>query len=126
MNKSRINTLITTAFIASLALTTTSSLAGRDFFQEQLIQNLQVTKQKLEKAKAAKGLEQQKLMGEHMQMLHDNMATCREMKPRVGMTEKERDEWFVEHQKIMDNMMSQMMEEHKINVVAVPCDKDKK
>ncbi len=126
MKKSIINTLITTLFIASLGLTATSAIAGRDFFQEQLMQNLQVTKQKLETAKAAKGAEQQKLMGEHMQMLHDNMAACREMKPKAGLTEKERDEWFAEHQKIMDAMMSQMMEEHKINMSTAPCNTVKK
>lgn len=126
MKKSIINTLITTLFIASLGLAATSAVAGRDFFQEQLIQNLQVTKQKLENAKAAKGAEQQKLMGEHMQMLHDNMATCRNMKPKAGMTETERDEWFAEHQKIMDDMMSQMMEEHKVNMSTAPCDSVKK
>ena len=127
MKKSIINTLITTAFIASLGFASTSAMAGRDFFQEQLIQNMQVTKQKLEKAKAAKGAEQQKLMGEHMQMLHENMAACREMKPKASMTEKERDEWFAEHQKIMDDMMSQMMEEHKVRMSsAAPCDMTKK
>lgn len=127
MKKSIINTLITTLFIASLGFAATNAMAGRDFLQEQLIQNLQVTKQKLEKAKVAKGVEQQKLLGEHTQMLHDNMAACREMKPKAGMTEKERDEWFAEHQKIMDDMMIQMMEEHKVKMSsAVPCDMTKK
>ncbi|MBX9677036.1 MAG: hypothetical protein K2V71_10585 [Methylotenera sp.] len=127
MKKTLINTLITTAFIASLSFASTGAMAGRDFFQEQLIQNLQVTKQKLKQAEAANGIEQQKLMGDHMQMLHENMAACREMKPKAGMTEKERDEWFVEHQKIMDDMMVQMMEEHKVRMSsAVPCDMIKK
>ncbi|MEQ1603178.1 MAG: hypothetical protein ABL885_15590 [Methylophilaceae bacterium] len=127
MKKTIINTFITTILIASLGFSATSAMAGRDFFQEQLIQNLQITKQKLEKAKTAKGAEQQKLMGEHMQMLHDNMATCREMKPKAGMTEQERDEWFVDHQKIMDDMMVQMMEEHKVRMSsAEPCDMTKK
>lgn len=51
MKNKIINTLIATALIASLGFASTSAIAGRDFFQEQLIQNLQVTKQKLEKAK---------------------------------------------------------------------------
>jgi hypothetical protein len=127
MKKTIINTFITTILIASLGFSATSAMAGRDFFQEQLIQNLQVTKQKLKQAEAANGIEQQKLMGDHMQMLHENMAACREMKPKAGMTEKERDEWFVEHQKIMDDMMVQMMEEHKVRMSsAVPCDMIKK
>lgn len=126
MNNKIIHTLITTVFIASLGFTPISALAGRDFFQEQLIQNLQVTKQKLKQAQAAKGLEQKKLLTEHTQMLHDNMVTCREMKPKAGMTEKEREEWFAEHQKIMDDLMSQMMEEHKARQSMAPCTTDNK
>jgi len=126
MKKTLINTLITTAFIASLSFASTGAMAGRDFFQEQLIQNMQVTKQKLKQAEAAKGTEQQKLLTEHMQMLHENMAACREMKPKAGMTEKERDEWYAEHQKIMDNLMSQMMEEHKVKMASAPCETGKK
>lgn len=126
MNNKIIITLITTAFIASLSFASTGAMAGRDFFQEQLIQNMQVTKQKLKLAEAAKGTEQQKLLTEHMQMLHENMAACREMKPKAGMTEKERDEWFAEHQKIMDDLMSQMMEEHKVKMASAPCETGKK
>lgn len=116
------NTIVTTALIACLGFASASALAGRDPFQEKLIQNVQVTKQKLEEAKASKGAEQQKLIAEHAQMLHDNMAACREMKPKAGMSEKERDEWFAEHQKIMDSLMAQMMEEHKVKTSSIPCD----
>ena len=127
MKKSMINTLITTAFIASLGFSATSAIArGPDFEQQRLIMQVQQAKQKLLQAQAAKGAEQQKLMGEHMQMLHDDMAACREMKPKAGMTEKERDEWFAEHQKIMDDMMSQMMEEHKVKMASMLCDAVKK
>lgn len=128
MNKSIINTLVTTAFIASLGFTATSAMArgGPDFEQQRLIMQVLQAKQKLQQAEAAKGPEQQKLMGEHMQMLHDDMKACREMKPKAGMTEKERDEWFAEHQKIMDNMMTQMMEEQKVNIASMPCDVMKK
>ena len=128
MNKSFINTLISAAFIASFGFAVTSALAGPgpDFLQQKLNMQVLQAKQKLQQAQAAKGAEQQKLMGEHMQMLHDDMAACREMKPKAGMTESERDAWFAEHQKIMDDMMSQMMEEHKINMASVPCDVVKK
>ena len=127
MKKSIINTLITTVFIASLGFAATSAIArGADFEQQRLMVQVLQAKQKLQQAQAAKGDEQQKLMGEHMQMLHDDMAACREMKPKAGMTEKERDEWFAEHQKIMDDMMSQMMEEHKVITATEPCDAIKK
>jgi preprotein translocase subunit SecF len=127
MKKSIINTLITTAFIASLGFAATSAIArGADFEQQRLMVQVLQAKQKLQQAQAAKGVEQQKLMGEHMQMLHDDMKACREMKPKAGMTEKERDEWFAEHQKIMDDMMTQMMDAHKVEMISAPCDTDKK
>lgn len=128
MKKSIINTLITTAFIASLGFTATSAMArgGPDLQQQGLIMQVLQAKQKLQQAEAAKGTEQQKLSGEHMQMLHDDMKACREMKPKAGMTEKERDVWFAEHQKIMDDMMTQMMEAQKVKMSSVPCDIVKK
>lgn len=122
MKKTFINTIITTVFITSLGIASSNALAGRDPFQEKLVKDVQVTKQKLEKAKAAQGAEQEKLLDEHMRMLHDNMNACRQMKPKAGMTETERNEWFSEHQKIMDSMMSQMMEEHKVKMSVKPCD----
>ena len=127
MKKSIINTLITTAFIASLGFTATSAIArGPDFEQQRLMVQVLQARQKLQQAEAAKGAEQEKLSGEHMQMLHDDMKACREMKPKAGMTESERDAWFAEHQKIMNNMMTQMMEEQKVKMVSVPCDAVKK
>ncbi|MBC7787217.1 MAG: hypothetical protein H7Z18_07185 [Methylophilaceae bacterium] len=126
MKKSIINTLITTAFIASLSLSATGAMAGQDSMQQDLMRKVQASQQKLKQAQAANGTEQQKLMGEHMQMLHEDMKACREMKPKVGMTESERDAWYAEHQKIMDDMMSQMMEDHKMKMSSTPCDVVKK
>lgn len=126
MNKTLIHTLIGAVLITSLSFQTTLSLAGQDSMQQPLMMNVQKAKQKLQQAQAAKGEEQHKLMGEHMQMLHEDMAACREMKPKAGMTESERDTWFAEHQKIMDDMMSQMMEDHKMKMGSVPCDAVKK
>ena len=128
MNKSIIKTLISAAFIASLGFAVTNAVAGPgpDFQQQKLIIQVLQAKQKLQQAQATKGAEQQKLMGEHMQMLHEDMKACREMKPKAGMTESERDAWFTEHQKIMDDMMSQMMDEHKMKMSSAPCEVVKK
>lgn len=100
MKKSIINTLVTTALITRLGFATTNAMAGRSFAQEQLVKERQLTKQKLEKAKASQGAEQQTLLSEHMRMLHENMNVCCQMKPKAGMTETERDEWFKEHKKL--------------------------
>lgn len=125
MKNTIINTLLATVFISALTLASTSVMAGRDFFQEQLIKNLQVTKQKLEKAEVAKGKNQQTLIKEHSTMLHDNMVACSRMKPKAGMTEQERDEWFAEHQTIMHEIMSQMMEKEALIASLTHCDTHK-
>ena len=109
-----LHTLVATALIACLGFAATSALAGPDFFQQQSIQQLMKAKQKQKEAEAAKGPERQKLMGEHMQMLHETMQKCAAMKPKADMSTKERDEWYVEHQKLMDQMMEQMMQDHRM------------
>lgn len=126
MNKKLINTVIATIFVTSLGLASTNAMAGPDYQQQQIIHSMLQAKQKLQQAEAAKAEERQKLMSEHMQMLHDNMSKCSEMKPKAGMTEKERDEWYAEHQKVMDEIMSQMMEEHHLQVTSASCDSNKK
>ncbi len=106
------NKLVTTAFIACLSLTAASAIAGQDEFQRQRTQELMKSKQKLKEAEAAKGVERQKLMGEHMKMMHATMKKMQAMKPKAGMTMQEHEDWISEHQKLMEQMMEQMMGEH--------------
>lgn len=107
-----LNKLVTTAFIACLGFTATSTMAGPDEFQRQMTQQLMQSKQKLKEAEAAKGAERQKLMGEHMKMMKETMEKMQAMKPKAGMTMQEHEDWINEHQKLMENMMGQMMGEH--------------
>lgn len=71
------------------------------------------SKQKQKEAEVAKGAERQKLMDEHMKMLQKNMGDCRNMKPKAGMSAQETDEWYSEHQKLMAQIMDQLMEDHR-------------
>lgn len=112
MEKRILNKLIATAFIISLGLTVTSAMAGPDLFQQQLSRQFTESQQKLKEAEAAKGAERQKLMGEHMKMMHEAMNKMQTMKPKAGMTMQEHEDWINEHQKLMDQVMGQMMEEH--------------
>lgn len=112
MEKRILNKLIATAFIASLGLTVTSAMAGPDLIQQQLSRQFTESQQKLKEAEAAKGAERQKLMGEHMKMMHEAMHKMQAMKPKAGMTMQEHEDWISEHQKLMDQVMGQMMEEH--------------
>ena len=100
--------------IATLALTglPLASLAGPDESQRMMIQRIQEQKQKLNAAKAAQGVERQKLMAEHMKMMQGTMGTMQAMKPRADMAPKDQSEWLAEHQKLIEQMMGQMMDEH--------------
>lgn len=114
MNTNIVNKLLIPAILINLSLTAPLAMAGPDFFQQQMTQQILKAKQKQKEAEAAKGAERQKLMGEHMQMLHATMQKCAAMKPKVGMSEQELDEWYSEHQKLMDQIMEQMMQDHRM------------
>ena len=47
-----------------------------------------------------------------MKMMQETMGKMKSMKPRDGMPPKEQMEWMDEHQKLMEQMMGQMMTEH--------------
>jgi len=112
MKNLSIHKMIATVVICGVSVLSLSAIAGQDEFQRQMTQQVMKAKQKLKEAEAAKGAERNKLMGEHMKMMHDNMGKMQAMKPKSGMTMQEHEEWISEHQKLMDEMMSQMMKEH--------------
>jgi len=100
--------------VSCIGLISATAIAGPDSFQRDMIQRVQQAKQKLQQAKAAKGDEHKKLMAEHMQMMKEDMGKCRTMKPKEGLSEKEREEWYIEHNKIMQEIMDQMMQENQM------------
>lgn len=87
-------------------------IAAPDETQRLMAQQLMQSKQKLAAAQAAQGTQRQKMMSEHMTMMQKTMGQMQAMRPRDNMTPQEQREWMVEHQKLMDMMMSQMMDEH--------------
>lgn len=88
------------------------AMAGPDATQQQLMQRMHESKQKLAAAEKAKGEERRKLMAEHMKMMDETMGKMAEMKPTADMTPQQQKEWMDEHQKLMQSMMDQMMGEH--------------
>ncbi|PPC79870.1 MAG: hypothetical protein CTY35_12105 [Methylotenera sp.] len=115
MNGMNINRLLAISLIC-IAGFASSAIAGMDEAQRQLIQRVTKAKQVQQQAQAAQGTERQKLLENHMKMMHENMDSCRSMKPKAGLTDKERDEWFAEHQKMMGEIMDQMMIDYKLIV----------
>lgn len=116
MNKQTIHKMIVTFAVCSIGFLPLSAIAVQDEFQRQMTQQVMKAKQKLKEAEAAKGAERQKLMGEHMQVMKENMEKCRTMQPKAGLSEKEREEWLIEHRKIMQEIMDQMMQQHHMQM----------
>jgi hypothetical protein len=126
MKKTLINTLATSVLIASLGFATTNAFAVTDFSQLELRKHVVEAQQKLKEATAATGAQQQTLLGEHMQKLQDCLEMCQKMKPRADLSESERSKWYAEQQKTMNQIMDQMMEEHKLTMASAPCEVNKK
>lgn len=120
MKKHPIHKIIATIAICSIGFLSVSAIAGQDEFQRQMIQRVQQAKQKLQQAEAAKGSERQKLMGEHMRMMQETMEKMQAMKPKAGMSMQEHEDWINQHQKIMEDMMGQMMGEHHLMMETCP------
>jgi uncharacterized protein (UPF0305 family) len=89
-----------------------SAFAGPDANQQLMIKRLQESKLKLKAAEAAQSAERQKLMDEHMKMMAETMGKMRNMTPQKGMTMQQHEEWMDEHQKLMQQVMEQMMDDH--------------
>jgi len=107
---------ITKFFIAAMAAVALTlpltSMAGPDGSQQAMIQKVQQAKKELAAAQAAAGAERQKMMQTHMNMMQDVMTQMQKAKPGTGMTPEQMREWIDEHLKLMNEMMSQMMDEH--------------
>lgn len=49
-----------------------------------------------------------------MNMMKETMGKMQAMKPKTGMSMQEHEEWINQHQKLMEDMLGQMMEEHHL------------
>jgi uncharacterized protein HemX len=114
MNRRTLSIAASVLLAAVLSFGGTSAFAGPDFFQQQMNQQLVKSKQQLQAAQNAKAAERDRLMAEHMHTMHDVMQQMKDMKPKAGMSMEEHQAWIEEHLKLMDLMVSQMMEEHHI------------
>jgi len=112
--------LIATFALIAFAATPFAAYAGQDETQRLITQRLQVQKLKIVAAETAQGAEREKLMQEHMMMMQETMGKMVAMKPREGMTPQEQKEWMAEHQKLMEQMLGQMMQEHHMMMQGMP------
>jgi hypothetical protein len=80
-----------------------------DEVQQQILQYFIESKQKLAQAEKAKGEERYGLMDEHMRGMQEALQQMRAAKPRHGMTPEQQGEWIEQHQRLMDQVMEQMV-----------------
>lgn len=105
---------IIAGIVAVLLGISVAATAAPDEAQRQAIQRITAAKQKLAQAEAAKGEQRKMLMGEHMKMMKENMDKMGGMKPKPGMSMHEHEEWMKEHHGMLQQMMDQMMGQHRM------------
>jgi hypothetical protein len=105
----------TLVIATAIVLAVCAPVAGAaDQDQQVLNQRTQEAKRKLQAAEAAQGAQRQKLMREHMSAMQEIMNRMRGMRPHGAMTPVEQQEWMIEHQKLMDQLLGQLMDEHHL------------
>ncbi|AIL63601.1 co-regulatory protein PtrA N-terminal domain-containing protein [Pseudomonas alkylphenolica] len=60
-------------------------------------------------------------MKEHMAMLQDLMSQLHQVHPKAGMTKDEHLAWMEKHDKMVDDVLGQMVREHKLMMAAKEC-----
>lgn len=113
MNRYRTQ-LFLAALAVCLAVVAPFAAASQDEGQRILNHRLQASQAKLTEAQKHEGMARQALLQEHMKLLQETMEKMRATKPRVGMSMQEHEEWMNQQQKLMESMLSQMMESHKL------------
>ena len=80
-----------------------------DAVQQQILQHFIQSKQKLAQAEQAEGADRYRLMDEHMRGMQKALEQMRAAKPRAGMTPEQQSEWNADHQRLMEEVIEQMM-----------------
>lgn len=106
--------LIAAAALAAFALAPLSGFAGQDESQRMLMQRLQVQKMKLAAVEKVQGAERDKLMQEYMTTMQETMSLMQTAKPSSGTTLQEQRDWIEEQQKLIQQVMEQLMAEHQL------------
>ncbi len=114
MKEQSVYKMIATIAVCSIGFLSVSAIAAQDEFQQEVLQRIQQSQQKLQQCNVAMGPKRQKLMAEHMKMMKETMEKMQAMKPKAGISMQEHEDWINEQQKLMEDMMGQMMEEQHL------------
>jgi hypothetical protein len=88
--------------------------AGRDPLLQMAEQEAREAQAKLQQAETAKAAERERLMGEHVGLLDQALQDLMKAKPKAGVSASECEGWISDHQKLMEGLLQQMIQEHKL------------
>jgi hypothetical protein len=66
-------------------------------------------------------LEQQRLWQAHLQTMAETLQQVQLLRPGGRMSLEQLRDWMAEHQRLMERLMTQMMQEHEFLKREVPC-----
>lgn len=105
---------LATAVFIGFTLVAGSALGAPDESLRYVQRQTAIAKQKLIAAQAAHGTERRTLMAQHMRMMEEIMDKMKAMAPGPSMTMQQHEEWIVEHQGLMQQMIEQMAGQHRM------------
>ncbi|MHA6164110.1 co-regulatory protein PtrA N-terminal domain-containing protein [Pseudomonas sichuanensis] len=112
-----------------LLLVATSMLLSSAVFAEggsdRAIERMQQLRDKAEavlvRAEKAEPGQRHVHMKEHMTMLKDLMGQLHQDHPKAGMSKEDHLAWMEKHDKMVDDVLSQMVREHKLMMADKEC-----
>ncbi|MFZ0256544.1 MAG: hypothetical protein WAN46_13090 [Gammaproteobacteria bacterium] len=104
---------LATFLSAAIALPSTV-LAPPPPYLDRLHKKSDEARKKLHEAEQAQGLERQKLMQEHLEMMSSIMQKMRDTKPTKEMTMQEHEALIAAQREILEQLLGQMMKEHHL------------
>ncbi|WP_395400979.1 hypothetical protein [Pseudoduganella sp. UC29_106] len=105
---------LATAVFIGFTLVAGSALGAPDESLRYVQRQTAIAKQKLIAAQVAHGTERRTLMAQHMKMMEEIMGKIKAMAPGPGMSMQHHEEWIVEHQNLMQQLIEQMAGQHQM------------
>lgn len=109
---------IAAVILAAAAFAASAAVPEETF--KRIRQQQAEARKKLEAAEKAEGAAQAAMLNEHSKMVHSILKDMRTMKPAESMSMEEHTQWIQEHQKLMDELLTQMMKDHEMMMKNCP------
>lgn len=112
-------TLAGLAVLSAIALPGVA-LAAADQIQIEMIRRAQQAKQALARTRAAAGAERDRLIEEHMALTRTLLEQMRAAQPGAELSPAQQRAWIDEHLRLMQEVLHQMDEMHRLLLASAP------